>query len=94
MKNKKKGCVMIHVRNEDGYISKKPYADIIEHEESIIEDNIVYGYKCGYSKKEIHQYEAEALKELRALKKIIHEKPDIILILDKNTERYVVYSDC
>ena len=34
---------------EDGKIRKIPYRDIINHEKYIIEDNISYGYRKGYT---------------------------------------------
>jgi len=41
---------------------------IIEHNESIIEDNIFFGLKNDYRETEINQYVAEAKEELRRLK--------------------------
>ena len=43
--------------------------EIIEHNSNIIEDNMFFGWKNGYSEKEINQYEAEARRNLKILKK-------------------------
>ena len=41
---------------------------IIEYNESIIEDNIFFGLKNDYTETEINQYVAEEKEELRRLK--------------------------
>lgn len=81
----------VSVLNDDGNISKTLYKEIKEHEEFIIEDNIGYGLLHNeYSVKEIKDYKKQAYAELRELKAKIRENPDIILKLDKTTERYIV----
>lgn len=60
---------------------------IIEHNESIIEDNIFFGLKNDYTKAEMRQYEAEAMEELRRLKK--HLKDHGLVEYDNETQMYV-----
>ena len=60
---------------------------IIEHNESIIEDNLFFGLKNGYTEKEMHQYESEAKKELKCLKK--HLKDNGLVEYDNETHMYV-----
>lgn len=78
----------VKVRQEDK-ILEIPYKKIIKHEELIIEDNIFYGYKTGRSEEEITKYQKEAYQELKDLKKLIRENPNVVLKLHKTTERYV-----
>lgn len=81
----------VSVLNDDGSVNKMLYKDIKEHEELIIEDNIGYGLLHNeYSVKELKKYEKQAYAELRELKAKIRENPDVILKLDKVTERYIV----
>lgn len=60
---------------------------IIEHNESIIEDNIFFGLKNDYTETEMRQYEEEAMKELRRLKK--HLKANGLVEYDTETQMYV-----
>jgi hypothetical protein len=77
--------------DEDGSVGKMLYKEIKEHEEFIIKDNIGYGLIHNeYSEEEIDEYEEHAYKELKELKQQIRENPNIILKLDKTTERFVV----
>ena len=78
----------VKVRQENGTL-EIPYKKIIKHEELIIEDNIFYGYKIGRSEEEITKYQKEAYQELKELKKLIRENPNIILKLHEITERYI-----
>ena len=81
----------VSVMNENGDIIKVLYKDIKEHEEDIIEQNLMYGIiHAEYSDKEISDYEKQAYKELRELKRQIRENPNVVLKLDEITERYVV----
>lgn len=83
----------VNVCDDNGIIIKIPYKDVKEHEESIIRDNISYGFMhFEYSEEEIHEYAKRAHEELKELKRQIRENPDIILKMDKTTERYVVFS--
>ena len=78
----------VKVRQENGTLeisSKK----IIKHEELIIEDNIFYGYKTGCSEEEITKYQKRAYQELKELKKLIRENPNVVLKLHETTERYI-----
>ena len=78
----------VKVRQENGTLEIS-YKKIIKHEELIIEDNIFYGYKTGRSEEEITKYQKEAYQELKELKKLIRENPNVILKLHKTTERYI-----
>ena len=78
----------VKVRQENGTLAI-PYNKIIKHEELIIEDNIFYGYKTGCSEEEITKYQKEAYQELKELKKLIRENPNIVLKLHETTERYI-----
>jgi len=60
---------------------------IIEYNESIIEDNIFFGLKNDYTETEINQYVAEAKEELRRLKK--HLKDNSLVEYDNVTQMYV-----
>lgn len=75
---------------EDNIVKQIPYKELIKHEELIIADNMFYGVKNGFSKKEIKDYEKEAHEQLKDLKKRIFENPEIILEKDFSTERYLV----
>ena len=78
----------VKIRQENG-ILEMTYKKIIKHEELIIEDNIFYGYKTGCSEEEITKYQKRAYQELKELKKLIRENPNIILKLHETTERYI-----
>lgn len=65
------------------------YRELVAHEKLIIEDNIFFGIKNGYPEDEIEQYKREAYAQLKALKTSIRENPDILLMLDRQTERYM-----
>lgn len=80
----------VNVENSFGTIEKMEYKKIIEHEETIIEDNIFYGIKNGCDEKEILEYKKQAIAELKLLKQAICENKDIVLKIDKQTERFVV----
>lgn len=82
----------VSVLNDSGTVEKILYKDIKIHEESIIEDNIFYGIRHSndYSEQEILEYEEQAYSELKELKREIRENNDIVLKLDKITERYVL----
>ena len=60
---------------------------IIEYNESIIEDNIFFGLKNDYTETEIKQYVAEEKEELRRLKK--HLKDNGLVEYDNVTQMYV-----
>ena len=60
---------------------------IIEYNESIIEDNIFFGLKKDYTETEINQYVAEEKEELRRLKK--HLKDNGLVEYDNVTQMYV-----
>lgn len=60
---------------------------IIEHNESIIEDNIFFGLKNNYTETEVNQYVAEAKEELRLLKK--HLNKNGLVEYDNVTQMYV-----
>lgn len=74
---------------QENRILEIPYKKIIKHEELIIEDNIFYGYKTGCSEEEITKYQKRAYQELKELKKLIRENPNVVLKLHETTERYV-----
>ena len=80
----------VSVKQDDGSIIKMTYKNIKEHEEIIIDDNIAYGVLNGYTDKDIKEYRDMAYTELKNLKKQIRENPNVILVLDTVTERYVV----
>ena len=82
----------IKIKNPDGSITTMSYKDLKFHEETIIEDNVFYGLKYEeYSPKEINDYEKQAKKEWKILKQKLCNNPNLLLKLDKRTERYVPY---
>ena len=60
---------------------------IIEYNESIIEDNIFFVLKNDYTETEINQYVAEKKEELRRQKK--HLKDNSLVEYDNVTQMYV-----
>ncbi len=83
---------IVKIKNSEGNIIDVPYRELKEHEEAIIEDNIMYGRMHGeYSQKEILDYAKQASQEWKELKKKLRENPEIILIMDDITERFVPY---
>ena len=74
------------MKNNSSYT--KEQREMIEHNETIIQDNIFYGLKNGYSKKEIEEYKKEAQKEMKEFKKFLAEggAPEF----DNETQMYVI----
>lgn len=60
---------------------------IIAHNVDIMEDNLFFGYKNGYSKKDTASYEQAARRELGQLK--AHLKRHGTVAFDKTTATYV-----
>lgn len=84
----------VNIRDENGNISTITYRELKNHEECIIEDNIAYAlWHEEYSEKEIKEYEKQARAEWRNLKSKLRENPEILLELDKTTERYIIYME-
>lgn len=82
----------VNIRDEHGNIKTISYRKLKQHEEYIIEDNIAYG--CiheDYTYAEIKEYEKQAKQEWKDLKSKLRENPELLLILDKTTERYVPF---
>ena len=67
---------------------KKMQISVIKHNEKIIQENVFYGLKNGYSEEEISEYEEEAYRELEKLKKFL--KSGGTPIFDIYTEMYVM----
>ncbi|MCR5587456.1 MAG: hypothetical protein K6F77_07985 [Lachnospiraceae bacterium] len=83
----------VNIRDEQGNIKIMPYKELKQHEEYIIKDNIEYGYMHGeYTDAEIKEYEKQARNEWKDLKNKLRNNPELLLTLDKTTERYVPYS--
>lgn len=82
----------VNVIDENGNEIKVNTKKLLEHEESIIEDNIEYAYLHDYSDVIIDMYESEARHELKALKKAIRENLDVKLKLNEITERFEVFN--
>ncbi len=61
---------------------------ILDHNSSIIEDNLCYGYKTQTPKAEIDQYYKDAKREQRLLKAHIQTGGDVEW--DKTTQLWVV----
>jgi Tfp pilus assembly pilus retraction ATPase PilT len=80
----------VNVMEKDDSINRIPWKIVKEHEEAIIEDNIAYGLKIGSSERELRQYQAKAKAGLSALRKAVRENADVILVLDRETERFIV----
>ena len=82
----------VNVRDEQGNIKVIQYREVKQHEEYIIEDNIAYGCIHGeYTDTEIEEYEKQARQEWKDLKNKLRDNPELLLTLDKTTERYVPY---
>ncbi len=83
----------VYIRDEHGNISKMPYRELKDHEEDIILDNIFFGYKHSdiYSEEETKEYEKQARQELKDLEDKLRENPELLLTMDRTTERYVPY---
>lgn len=71
-------------------VEKMFFSELIDHERTIIADNILSAFKSNCSAKEVQDYDLQAERELKVLKKAIKDNPDVILRLDSKTERYVV----
>ena len=97
----KRGIVMqnqipekVNIRNVNGNIVTIPYRELKHHEESIIEDNIMYGLVHNeYSQKDIDDYEKQAKSEWKELRQKLRNNPELLLTLDRTTERYVPYTE-
>lgn len=77
---------------KQGDIKAMPYRKLKQHEEYIIEDNIAYGcMHAEYTDAEIELYEKQARQEWKDLKNKLRDNPELLLTLDKTTERYVPY---
>ena len=78
------------VADASGEIREVLVREIINHEESIIEDNIAYAWKYPdeYSEKDINKYNSEARHELKVLKKTMREHPYSLFGIEQMTERY------
>ena len=84
----------VNIRDEHGNVSVMPYRSLKEHEETIIADNIFHGYMhAEYTEAEIDAYEKEATQEWRDLKDKLRHNPELLLVLDRTTERYVPYAE-
>ena len=82
----------VNVRDEQGDIKAMPYRELKQHEEYIIEDNIAYGCMHEeYTDAEIELYEKQARQEWKDLKNKLRDNPELLLTLDKTTERYIPY---
>lgn len=83
---------LVNVRAEDGSITRISLAELKQHEELIILDNMFFGLKHpeASTQADTEAYEKEARKELKELLAIISENPDAVLELDRMTQRYVV----
>ena len=83
---------VVNIRDEYGNVSTMRYSDLKDHEESIIADNIFHGcIHAEYTAAEIDAYEKKAAQEWRDLKRKLWENPELLLVLDETTERYVPY---
>lgn len=83
----------VNIRNDDCSVTIMPYVRLKDHEEFIIEDNICYGILHCYEEKEINDYEKAAYAEWKDLKNKLRENPNLLLTLDKTTERYIPYTE-
>lgn len=94
MDNVRKHPKYVRVKGEDGVVSQVPYKDIIEYEESIIEDNCCYGLKLvcknELTEVDVSSYKKEAITRLRKLKKQIADNPTVTLRIEEGTQRYIV----
>ena len=81
----------VFVLEKPGDVLRMPFRKIKEHEETIIEDNMAFAFMHGESKKKINEYETQARREWKELKDKLRDNPNMILILDETTERYVPY---
>lgn len=86
---------LVNIWAEDGTLWQISLKELKEHEELIIEDNMVYGLKHpgSYTLAEVEAYERNARRELRKLLAAISQNPDVVLKLDQMTERYVICED-
>lgn len=82
---------LVNVRQKDGTIQKISWNEILENEEGIIEENIIFGsiHAGDFSKSEILDYEQKAKAELELLKKAVADNPDIVLTIQPHTQRYI-----
>lgn len=64
---------------------------MIEHNKMIIDDNILFGYKAGYSNKEIADYRKEAKADLEKLRK--HFLGGGKAKFDEATQMYIIDSE-
>lgn len=71
-------------------VEKMFFSELIDHERTIIANNILSAFKSNCSAKEVQDYDLQAERELKVLKKAIKDNPDVILRLDSETERYVI----
>lgn len=82
----------VNIRDKQGNVSIMPYRELKHHEESIIEDNVMFGIMHAiYSDSEIDKYGKQARAEWKDLKNKLRNNPELVLILDETTERYIPY---
>lgn len=82
----------VNIIDEQGNKKVISYRELKQHEECIIEDNIAYGYLHEeYTDAEIIEYEKQARQEWKELKNKLRSNPELLLVLDKTTERYMPY---
>lgn len=98
-KNTRKGNVKICSREnrkikqkqgQNGGLTNKQ-VKLIEHNKMIIDDNILFGFKAGYSNKEIADYQKKAKDELVKLRK--HLLDGGKAKFDEATQMYVIDSE-
>lgn len=70
-----------------GQFTKKQ-KEWINHNETIISDNIFHGVKWGYDEKEISTYEKETEEQMREFKKFILNGGEPVF--DDKTQMYVI----
>jgi secreted Zn-dependent insulinase-like peptidase len=84
----------VSVMDKNGTLGKMLYKDIIDHEKKVIKENVVFVLIHGeYSKEEVKTYRKQVYKELEELKRQIKSNPDIVLKLNKLTNRFVVVTE-
>lgn len=89
--NTRKGNAKIkRKQSQNGGLSNKQ-VKLIEHNKMIIDDNILFGFKAGYSNKEIADYRKEAKDELVKLRK--HLLDGGKAKFDEVTQMYVIDSE-
>lgn len=77
-------------RKQQGRTYTRKQEEMIEHNESIIDDNIAFGrrFPQDYSESDIKQYEKEAKKQLREFKEFLRNGGTPVY--DKETDMYVI----